>query len=389
MTRDYSPKTFLRQTPNTILKEYFRCKDLLADIDFDSLNETNIDPISEFLDGIPENQKKQIEAEFRQINEMSCAMGVQVLVEEAGSPFHRLDVSETFERMKNHYERAFWVFLNHRTVFDIACELAYMDRASGWKQRYVGENLTPAVGKEDLERLAKSVSEFYRKQGRGHYCKVDSYLRDNPKRYCYFAYPEDYATTEIGYDDGGQFSHWQMKRAFEVIFVYRPESGFLEVSARGKKDEIARLQEIFGQDVLGLDGLPDAKIKRFDLSKLKDKNFAFVTQPHDGIEKVTIKMLRLDFPDMGNRRITFEASPGSERQPIHALIERALNKANIPLDTAIVARAKMQFLFTVRDGKRGKTLTFEISIPDRCTLKDDPLDQIAKKYIEKWELLSG
>jgi hypothetical protein len=39
--------------------------------------------------------------------------------------------------------------------------------------------------------------------------------------------------------------------------------------------------------------------------------------------------------------------------------------------------------------EKGKTLTFEISASDRCTLKDDPLDQIAKKYLEKWGFVGG
>lgn len=389
MSRNYSPKTFLRKTPNTILKEYFASKNLLTDIDFDSLGETEIDTIDQALGGLPEKEKRDIEAEFRQINEMACARGVRVLVEEAGLPFHNLDLSGTFEQMKNHYERAFWVFLNHPLVFEIASELAYMDRVGSWRGRYVGEGLQPAVEPEDLENLAEALSEFYKKQGRGHHCKIDNYLRQIPERHCYFAYPEDYATTDMGYDEKGKFFHWPRRPAFEVIFVYRPESGFLEVSAKGKKDEIEALQEIFCLTILGLEGLPDEKGKHYDLSKLKNKNFSFVTDPQDGIDNVVIKMLRSDLPGLGNRRITFEASSKSGEQPVHTLIEQALNKAKISLDKTLIAKAKLQFKFAAREGKKGKTLTFEISIPDRCTLKDDPLDQIAKKYIERWGLMSG
>jgi len=163
----------------------------------------------------------------------------------------------------------------------------------------------------------------------------------------------------------------------------------LEVSAKGRTDEIEKLQEIFCQTILGLDGLPDEKGKHYDLSKLKDKDFAFRRDPRDGIDKVTIKMLRLDLPGSGNRRVTFEASSPRAEQPVHTLIEQALNKAKVALETTLVAKAKLQFKLASREGKRGKSLTFEISIPDRCTLKDDPLDQIAKKYIEKWGLVSG
>ena len=389
MWRNYSPKTFLRQTPNKVLKEYFARRNVLADVDFDSLAETEIEPIAQALDALPEKERTEIEADFHQINEMACALGVWIIVEEAKFPTHGLDFSETFEQMKNHYERAFWVFLNHPMVFEIASELAYMDRAGGWRQRYVGEGLKPAVEPEDLENLAIAVSQFYRRQGRGYHCKIDNYLRDNPERHCYFAYPEDYATTDIGYDETGKFFHWPRKPAFEVIFVYRPYSGFLEVSAKGRKDEIEKLQEVFCQNILGLDRLPDEKGKPYDLSKLKDKDFAFRRDPQDGIEKVTIKSLRLDLPGGGNRRVTFEASSPRAEQPVHTLIEQALNKAKVPLDTALVAKAKLQFKFASREGKRGKSLTFEISIPDRCTLKDDPLDQIAKKYIEQWGLVSG
>ncbi len=389
MWRNYSPRTFLRQTPNKVLKEYFACKNLLSDIDFDSLSETATEAVAEAIDRLPEKQKREVEAEFRQINEMACETGVKDLVEEAGSVFHGLDWSETFGQMKNHYERAFWAFVNHRIIFDIASELAYMDMVGGWRQRYVGEGLTPAVEQRDKEKLAQTVSAFYKKQGRWYHCKVENYLRENPERHCYFAYPEDYPTTEMGYDEDGKFHHWPTRRAFEIIFVYRPGNGFVEISAKGKKDEIEKLQEVFGQNILGLDGLPDAESKRFELSKLKDKNFAFVTEPQDGIERVTIKLLRLDLPGFGNRRITLEASSSDGGQPIHRLTERAINKANLNLDKMTVARARLQIRFAPKDNKKGKTRTFEISIPDRCTLKDDPLDEIAKKYIEKWGFVSG
>jgi frataxin-like iron-binding protein CyaY len=389
MWRNYSPKTFLRLTPNAILKEYFSRKNLLTDIDFDSLGETEIETVSEALDELPEQQKREIEANFRQVNEMACEAGVHVLVEEAAYPYHNIDLATTFEGMKNHYERVFWVFLNHPEVFEIASELAYMERVGGWKHKYVGGGLQPAVEQKDLENLAKSLSEFYKKQDRGHHCKIENYRREQPERHCYFAYPEDYATTDMGYDEEGKFKHWPKRPAFEVIFVYRPESGFLEVSAKGKSDEIEALQEIFCQTILGLEGLPDEKGKHYDLSKLKEKNFPFVRDPQDGIDNVVIKMLRLDLPGFGNRRITFEASSRSGEQPVHTLIEQALNKAKISLDKTIAAKAKLQFKFAPRERKKGKTLTFEISIPDRCTLRDDPLDQIAKKYIERWGFVGG
>jgi hypothetical protein len=387
MSRNYSPKTFLRQTPNHILKEYFSRKELLGEIDFDKLGETEIDPIFAAVDILPDKQKNEIEADFRQINEMAYEKGILVLTEEAGSVFHKIDLLPIFEPMKNHYEKAFWVFLNHPLIFEISSDLAYMDSLGSWNIRKVGAGLAPAVEENDKRNLADAISEFYKKQGRGQRCHVDNYLRQQPERHCYFVYPEDFATMELGFNDEGKFDHRLRKPAFEVIFVYRPESGVLEVSVKGGKKVVEALQEIFCKTILGLDGLPKLEKRHFDLSKLSDKSLKFVTEPADGIEKVILRMLRLDLPGIGNRRITLEAT--GDGQPVYTLIEKALNKSNISLDEAVITRVKIQIKFSARDGKKGKSLTFEISNTDRCTLKDDPLDQIAKKYIEKWGLISG
>ena len=341
------------------------------------------------MDELSDKQRNNIEAEFRQINGMAFEKGILVLIEEAGSVFHNIDLLPIFEPMKNHYEKAIWVFLNHPLIFEISCDLAYMDSLGSWSSRKVGAGLVPAVEEKDKQNLADGVSEFYKKQGRGRRCHVDNYLRQQPERHCYFVYPEDYATTELGFDDEGKFYHRLRKPAFEVIFVYRPESGILEVSAKGGTKIVEPLQEILCKTILGLDGLPKLEKRHFDLSKLKDKTLEFVTEPADGIEKVTLRMLRLDLPGIGNRRITLEASSSNDEQPVYTLIEKALNKSNIPLDKAVIAKAKIQIKFASRDGKRGKSLLFEISSPDRCTLKDDPIHQIVKKYVEKWGLVSG
>lgn len=386
MSRDYSPKTFLRKTPNDLLKQYFESKGILAKLDFGKLGETEIDPIFEAMDELSDKQRNDIEAEFRQINELAFEKGVLLLIEEAN--FHSIDLLPIFKPIKNHYGRAFWVFLNHPKVFNVACDLAYMDRLGSWSSRKVGVGLAPAVGEKDKQKLADSVSEFYKKQGRGQRCHVDNYLRQQPERHCYFVYPEDYATTELGFDDKGEFYHRLRKPAFEVIFVYRSESGILEVSAKGGKKVVEALQEIFCKTILRLDRLPELEKRHFDLSKLNDRTLEFVTETADGIDKVTLRMLRLDLPGIGNRRITLEASPSNDEQPVYTLIEKALNKSNISFDKAIITRAKLQIKFAARDGKRGISLLFEISNSERCTLKDDPLDQIAKKYLKKWGFVS-
>lgn len=249
--------------------------------------------------------------------------------------------------------------------------------------------MKPAVEEKDRDALAAGLSEFYRPEGRGYHCIVDNYLRQCPERHCYFAYPEDYATVDMELNEQAVFVKRPRKPAFEIVFVYRPETGMLETNARGRKDQVEKLLGIFCRAILGLDGLPDKPGAHYDLALLKNRNISLATDPKDGIEGVFIRMLRFDLPDHGNRRITFEANSESDGKAIYHLIDRAIAKQNLPLEIVKVAKAKLKLEFAGTDGKKGKTVTFEISTPDRCTLKDDPLDQIVKKYIKRWGFVIG
>ena len=76
-------------------------------------------------------------------------------------------------------------------------------------------------------------------------------------------------------------------------------------------------------------------------------DFQFVTEPADGIEKVSLRMLQLDLPGIGRRRITFEDSTPGTAQPIYKLIEDALNQKNIPLEEVKVNKVKRTIFFIV------------------------------------------
>jgi len=386
MNRNYSPKNFLRKTSNALLKQYFQQNQCPVEIDWDNLAETDVEPIFQAINALANDDPIRIEEQFRQINEMACDRGVQCLREEGESSFHNLKLADLFQQMKDHYERAFWMFLNHPTVFTIAESLYRMDNVGTWKHCTVFTGLNPKIDPKDLDKLADHISAFYQKQGRGKHCKVDNYLRQIPERHCYFAYPEDYARTELEYDKKGTLENRVIKPAFEVIFVYRPESGILETNARGKADDVKKLQEAFCQTILGLDKMPSQDGDTFNLEILKT-NFTFPTHPQDGIKKVYLRMLQIKLPGGKKRRITFEEDSNGARQPIYTLIETALNQKNIPLAEAVAVKAKIQFQLDDVDGKKGKTVTFEIATPDRCTLKDDPLHQNAKLYLEEWGIL--
>lgn len=89
----------------------------------------------------------------------------------------------------------------------------------------------------------------------------------------------------------------------------------------------------------------------------------------------------------GDFRLRFTISADtSEAAPLalHQFLAKAVNQADLPLDLLHVAHAKLRFTFEPSNGDRRKTLTFDVKYPDHSTLRDDPHDQIAKKYLKEW-----
>jgi hypothetical protein len=384
MTRQYSAKTFLRNTPNDILRQYFEQRQIDLKLEWVRLHETEVNPIFLALEELPERTRSEVDSDFRIINELACDDGVQAILEEAA--FWGRDWAEQFASMRNHYERAFWTFLNEPRRFHVAGCFHEMDRLGGWRRRFVGRRLEAQDDEDALAELERRVRLFYRRQGRGRFCHVDYYERRDPERHCYFAYPEDYASTDVGYDENGHFLHRPRRSAFEVIFVYRPEEGVLELHAKGNKRQNAELAEIFCTTILGLVELPDENDRvPFDLTALKNPDFPFTTDPADRIAAVHVRQLRFDLPEPTRGRLTVSAHASDHRpRALRDLVDRAIDRAQMPLDALHVSQAKLRLVFAPRNGERPKTLTFEVTYPDRCTLKDDPHDQIAKKCLRQW-----
>lgn len=390
MARQYSQRTFLRQTPNAVLKEYFTGKELLGEVDFDALaKETDIEAVSEATEALPDTQRAAVEADFEQVNELAYARGVEAILEEAA--FRDINWAEAFFQMKNHYERAFRAFMDDADLFYVAGHLDEMDRRGSWQRRTIYKDMEPKVEQEDLDSLAAAISSLYRKQGRGRYCVVDNYLRHAPERHCYFVYPEDHPVTESAFDAEGTLQQVPRRPVFEIIFVYKPKEGVLELCAHGNRDHKIDLMRSFCQTILDIDDLPEEDATPdYDLASLKDRETAFPTDPSDGVESVEIKMLRFNMPGGFAKRIVLEANP-TARAPraLYDLIDDSLDTERVPLALVHVARARIRLTFAPRNGGRSKKLTFEVAHPNRCTLKDDRYDQIAKKYLKLWGIARG
>ena len=90
MPDHYSPRLFLQQIPNKLLREFFaRRDDELAGLDWDALEEGDIDPVLNAWHALPLAQQADVEYWFRAVANLATKEGLRTVIEEC--QFHRLN----------------------------------------------------------------------------------------------------------------------------------------------------------------------------------------------------------------------------------------------------------------------------------------------------------
>lgn len=391
MGQQYSPKKFLRQVGASLLRPYFAGRNMLAGADWAAFEAGDIDGVADAIEALTRPEQRKVESDFTLVTEMATEGGSVLIREEAAqrcAPW-----ADRLDAMKNDYERAFLVLLEDPCLLGLLADYGEMDRfaSARWVRRCVGANLPVARGEGAVGQFSADLRALYRQQGRGRLCHVDVHERGSPRRICYFAHPEDYPKTDLGYGDDNTFARQTRRTALETIFVYRPDDGVLEMVAPGSAAHKDALARAFCTRILGLGSVPQADARKpYNLEVLKDVSFGFDTDPRDNIERVEIRQLRIDVPGRDLPRIIVSARPAPERpQVVQELLRNAINQSRYPLDALEVTQAKLAFRFRGLNGRRPKTLVFEVTAPDRCNLKDTGHDAVAKKYLTNWGIARG
>jgi len=103
-----------------------------------------------------------------------------------------------------------------------------------------------------------------------------------------------------------------------------------------------------------------------------DPSFECPIEFGDGVARVDIKSLRVDYPDPLHTRNTVQTRPNGVGNAIHESMGRTLNLNTYPLERLHPFRAEVIVEFMPANGRRAKRLNFSITYPDRCGLGDDP-----------------
>ncbi len=379
----YTPKAFLRHVPTGLLQNYFAQRKQLQDFDWDHCNESNIDALHDAIFHLPEVDSGEISSHFRAVWEMAAREYTPWLIQVARE--HGVDLAASIGKHSSVYERAFRVFLEHPSIFEEAKALAHWENLPrrSTERRNGMPKVAPAINELTLEQFGAGLSQYYlQTQGRGEHCKVEHFVRAGHIDFL-FAYPADYSDTMICYEDDGNFTRKEWKPAFEVVIMFDRNFGAAEFFAEGSADVRESIAGIFARTILGTDEIPKRVPKPpYDLQPLLNPNFGFPTRPEDNILHVRLKSIRLQrWNDDG--RILFEMGGRNSRKSAIEIVAEALNEVRLPRDTFRVTQAGFQAVFE-NGTKRGKTISFTITAPAGCSLRDSDEDMILRRCLRDW-----
>jgi len=384
MPQHYSTQDFFRRAPNSLLARYFQNQELFLDLDFTALKETKPDKLLDHWFDLPTVQRNTVETLFRQIFEMSCRNGLTAIIDEA--EFHLGKDSEEHKRftssmaeLPNHFHRILTVFLDHPEWWQGATRLYHADTLSYWRKRHHLGHQKAAVDDASLEQLATQLSDYFHlHEGRGKNCQVEPYRRGELDYF--FAFPEDHSQHSLEWVNG-EFANRPHNPAFEVVFVYSQKDESLDLNYRGSYKTITPLQTLFANIILKLDGLPpDPKDGRvYDLNPLRNTDFQFIYPPDSKIEAVTVKKLRLSSRKTQGERITLETDQTDQPDATYQLQEKI--EQVYPLNLYSVTQVKINAKLKMEPGKEPKSVTFQLTHPNSCTLKYEPHDLILREML--------
>jgi hypothetical protein len=358
---------------------------LFGHLDFTSMKEGKPDELFNSWLALADGRRQGMDAELQEIFAMSCEKGFRAIMDEASWQLlgNRDDLTsfiETLSTLPNHYERAMITFLDHNAFWRGATRFYHADTLPYWRKRKNISNQAAAVDEASLQQLAGLIrSYFHHTEGRGKNCVVEPFHRRELDYF--FAYPEDYSQRSIEWVNG-EFDRRPHNPAFEVIYVYSQKESSLDLNSRGSRKSIEPLQGMFVQAILKLDEVPpDPRDERvYDLNPLLQKGFNFIYDPGSGIERVTVKKLRLSSRMKRGDRITLEADPSHNSDAVYDLLDQI--KRSVRLSMYNVTQVELAASVVVDANKPVKTVTIRITHPNSCSLRYDELGLKLRAMLE-------
>ena len=122
--------------PNALLARYFKTKGQCTDLDFAAMKEGKRDELSAAWRDLPNKQRNAMDAQFREIFEMSCEKEFRAIIDGAEFPLADEVFTVFVEKpsaLPSHFERAMITFLEFNSSWKGANRFHHADTFPCWR----------------------------------------------------------------------------------------------------------------------------------------------------------------------------------------------------------------------------------------------------------------
>ena len=381
--RVYNPMTVIRQTSRKILQAFFAEQGCLDFIDFEN------DKLYEIQDAfrtLPEKTMASADAVMRNVFNFAGNECILLRILDEAQQCD-IKIGDDFEALKTRYDRAFYIYLHHRELWEQNCAFLQVDNLSSrhWCRCPNLPRKPPMTDRFTCEKLGKQISAFFwQKQVRGKKYLIEYQRRNNGIHY-YFVYLSDYSNSYEAWSEyGAELERRNEIRVINMVFAYDEQFGTLDTYNLGGGNIALVLQKMFCDVMLGHD-LVDKKILKsaFDIERLKYRENMPVAMPQIGITHVWISCLEFNYHSVDKRRshrITLDKVERDDE--IYSIMAHDLDKDAVPLSLISVRFVRIMLEIELNGVKR--RMAIEIR-KNNCTLKSnaDDLRKIGELFIQE------
>ena len=389
----FTPITFARRCGAEALQSLLAYEAVtLVDIDWSSGPRKLAESVVAGVAALPAQQRNALNAAWQEIHCMANDHGVRCLIEEAKSiPAFAQDA--VFRGLSSNHQRVVHMWCHYHRIWVTSKRLAATEELSNTRYWHERPNVPakPALHDPDTcTALGAAISSVFASQLRAQHYRIEPHPCEDGSCY-YFAILKDLPTTDEVFNPAGDdLVPIVRERVFEIVIWCPAMGGLLACHIEGGADRTLResVFAAFAQAVFKVP-LPDIPPKhpmenRWKLDHLLTKG-TLPADPASGAMHGQVLALTVTALGRGHEKVTFEADPSKGPDAMQAAIKAWIDLRQVPLMTLRVIFAKLCLTWPSQ-GSRRKTMTWEVSLPGRCTLKSqrDERRAIGEHHMLAW-----
>lgn len=290
---------------------------------------------------------------------------------------------------KNDMHRAFWLYVHHPALFEIAAEIEYLDHHGQQAQQH-DLGVKKPIQRDDasLAAFSDAIKGFYQRElGCGEVCVVNLLDRARGTQLISI-HAKDLATAKLEFKSG-QLQRRVGSPNIHMVLEYAQATGVARTIIRGGAKYHTMLCEAFARHMLGMDAQAQRiHAPKLDLSALRT-GLHLPQAIEDGFVGMQVKSVTV-VSECGKLKLEYNACAGVHQRCVTELIAEKFSALNPLKNGWIIQAATMSFFLAPSQGRsRSQVISVELTSKGRVNLHkfDEKLRTQLESYLVQLGIL--